>query len=132
MDLNGGKSAGSGKGLGQWTWLEGGADADGEAGDVGGSLVKRESRVRAHSNTPSSSSSSSKFPPDGGTGLRAVAGYPWFPEEGEPGQGELMFPRWAEIRECEDVNGEWWAGVYAGVGGVFPGGCVKVVTSDRV
>ncbi len=59
--------------------------------------------------------------------MRAIAVYPWFPEEGEPGAGELMFPRWAEIREIEDVNGEWWAGVYAGAWGVFPGGCVRVI-----
>ncbi len=59
--------------------------------------------------------------------MRAVAGYPWFPDEGDAGAGELMFPRWAEIREVEDVNGEWWAGVYAGVQGVFPGVCVRVI-----
>lgn len=115
---------------GQWTWIE----------DTEGGTMKRESRasrIRAHSPTttthatgaggPGTAAVPMKFPPDGGTGMRAVVGYPWFPEEGEAGAGELIFPRWAEIREVEDVNGEWWAGVYAGLQGVFPGVCVRVI-----
>lgn len=109
------------RGPGQWTWVE----------DAEGGGLKRESRLsrlRTTTAAPSSASGSNKsFPPDGGNGLRAIAGYPWFPEEGEAGAGELMFPLWAEIREIEDVNGEWWAGVYAGVQGVFPGSCVRVI-----
>ncbi|ERF70415.1 hypothetical protein EPUS_05234 [Endocarpon pusillum Z07020] len=115
---------------GQWSWVE---DVEGATGTV----TKRDSRASRirYSNTSTSSSSggagtgsgNSKFPPDGGHGMRAVAGYPWFPEEGESGAGELMFPRWAEIREAEDVNGEWWAGVYAGFQGVFPGVCVRAI-----
>lgn len=144
-DLVGGHSlrdidiAGSGPRPGQWTWFE---PEDGDASanrntstgaGVGVGTVRRQTRTSRlrHLSPPSSPSSSStapsKFPPDGGSGLRVLAIYPWFPEEGESGAGELLFPRWAEIREVEDVNGEWWAGVYGGVAGVFPGVCAEVI-----
>jgi hypothetical protein len=112
-----GASAGASQRSGQWTWVE-----DPSSGS--GTVIKRDSRIRTSSSNPTNTP---KFPPDGGTGMRALAGYPWFPDEGDSGVGELMFPRWAEIREVEDVNGEWWAGVYAGYQGVFPGGCVRVL-----
>jgi hypothetical protein len=116
--LTAGQGPAHAHGNGQWSWVEGTAGG-------GTKRESRASRVRAHTNTLAGSA---KFPPDGGNGMRAVAGYPWFPEEGDAGAGELMFPRWAEIREVEDVNGEWWAGVYAGVQGVFPGSCVRVIS----
>lgn len=95
--------------------------------------MKRESRAsrirygNAASSGGGSGGGNSKLPPDGGHGMRAIAGSPWFPEDWEPGAGELMFPPWAEIREVEVVNGEWWAGVYAGVQGVFPGVYVRII-----
>lgn len=58
------------------------------------------------------------FPPEGGTGMRCVARWSWYPEEGA--DDELAFPKGAEIRECEDVNGEWWHGTYMGRRGLFP------------
>lgn len=65
------------------------------------------------------------FPPDGGPGPRAVAGWGWTPGAG--GEDELMFPKGAEILEVEDVNGEWFHGFYMGAGGLFPAPYVRVV-----
>ncbi|OAA67382.1 RING finger domain-containing protein [Cordyceps fumosorosea ARSEF 2679] len=64
------------------------------------------------------------FPPDGGVGLRAFAKWAWFPKK--EADDELMFPRGAEIREAEDVNGDWYFGVYMGAKGLFPSGYVRV------
>jgi hypothetical protein len=58
------------------------------------------------------------FPPDGGSGMRAVAKWAWFPAGGA--EDELLFPKGAEVREVEDVNGEWFHGVYMGAKGLFP------------
>ncbi|CAK7203444.1 hypothetical protein SEUCBS139899_006178 [Sporothrix eucalyptigena] len=95
------------------------------------------------------------FPPVGGVGRSAVARWAYYPETSNSGEGsdtngsdtnsadagsskddgsntaanddELMFPRWAEIREIEDVNGEWYHGVYMGRKGLFPSGFVKML-----
>ncbi|KAI8282435.1 hypothetical protein K4K60_003568 [Colletotrichum sp. SAR11_57] len=61
------------------------------------------------------------FPPDGGTGMRANAAWAWFPKA----EDELMFPKGAEIREIEDVNGDWFFGVYMGAKGLFPSPYVR-------
>ncbi|KAK3942419.1 E3 ubiquitin-protein ligase [Diplogelasinospora grovesii] len=58
------------------------------------------------------------FPPEGGTGGRATAGWSWYPAPGVA--DELMFPKGAEVLEIEDVNGEWFHGVYMGALGLFP------------
>ncbi|SPQ25997.1 6ac4f02c-0013-4a3f-986e-edbeefb94afd [Thermothielavioides terrestris] len=65
------------------------------------------------------------FPPDGGTGCSAVAGWGWIPAEGV--EDELMFPKGAEILEVEDVNGEWFHGFYMGAQGLFPAPYVRLV-----
>ncbi|EAQ89069.1 hypothetical protein CHGG_05688 [Chaetomium globosum CBS 148.51] len=65
------------------------------------------------------------FPPDGGVGPKAVAGWGWTPAAG--GEDELMFPRGAEVLELEDVNGEWFHGFYMGAGGLFPAPYVRVL-----
>ncbi|KAM3429724.1 hypothetical protein MY4824_008095 [Beauveria thailandica] len=64
------------------------------------------------------------FPPDGGVGLRVSAKWAWFPRE--EADDELLFPRGAEIREAEDVNGDWFFGVYMGAKGLFPSGYGRV------
>lgn len=64
-------------------------------------------------------------PPDGGGGLRAVALWSYWSNEGV--SDELTFPKGAEIREAEDINGDWFWGVYAGSKGLFPGGYVRVL-----
>lgn len=66
------------------------------------------------------------FPPDGGTGQRAVAHkWGWIPAAGV--EDELMFPKGAEILEVEDVNGEWFHGFYMGAQGLFPAPYVRLV-----
>ena len=65
------------------------------------------------------------FPPDGGIGMRVRATWSWWPQEGS--SDELAFPKGAEIRETEDVNGDWFWGCYAGGKGIFPGNYVEVL-----
>ncbi|KAK4123630.1 hypothetical protein N657DRAFT_573107 [Parathielavia appendiculata] len=65
------------------------------------------------------------FPPDGGTGHRAVAGWGWIPAASV--EDELMFPKGAEVLEVEDVNGEWFHGFYMGAQGLFPAPYVRLV-----
>ena len=68
------------------------------------------------------------FPPDGGSGGRAVAKWAWYPAEGA--EDELLFPKGAEVREIEDVNGEWFHGVYMGAKGLFPAPYVVPLATD--
>lgn len=90
---------------GQWSWRE---DATG---------TRRTTRART-STLPASGNT--KFPLDGGAGKVCWALWSYYPEDGEEGKGELMFPKHAEIHEAEEVNEDWWYGVYAGDIGVFP------------
>lgn len=93
----------------KWTWR----DTDG-------------SRQQFRSpNMPRSAVSTQRFPPDGGVGLRIQARWSYFPAEGVT--DELAFPKFAEITEAEDINGDWCWGVYAGTKGLFPGGYGRVV-----
>ncbi|KAI1494734.1 hypothetical protein F5X96DRAFT_676212 [Biscogniauxia mediterranea] len=66
----------------------------------------------------------SGFPPDGGVGLRATAVWSWYPQPGA--EDELLFPKGAEVREVEDVNGDWFFGSYMGAKGLFPAPYVRV------
>lgn len=59
-----------------------------------------------------------RIPADGGVGLRLLARWAYLPDEGV--DDELAFPRGAEIREAADINGDWYWGVYCGVGKLFP------------
>ena len=67
----------------------------------------------------------SKYPPDGGVGLRVLGLWSYWPKEGVV--DELAFPKGAEIREVEDINRDWFWGCYAGRKGLFPGNYVKVL-----
>lgn len=58
-----------------------------------------------------------KYPPDGGVGMRFRANWSWWPEDGAT--DELAFPKGAEVREAEDINGDWCWGYYAGSKGLF-------------
>lgn len=62
------------------------------------------------------------LPPDGGVGKRCLTLWNRF----VPEQDELAFPKNAEIREAEQVNKDWFWGVYAGQKGLFPGNHVRV------
>lgn len=84
---------------------------------------------------PSSSSSASlrlqpqqrqprQFPPDGGVGMRVLAYWSYWPEEGV--NNELPFPKGAVVSEAYDINGDWFWGIYAGEKGMFPGNYGKI------
>lgn len=82
-------------------------------------------RTPASPSSPAAAASTLRFPPDGGIGLRVQARWSYFPAEDD--QDELGFPKYAEIREAEDMNGDWFWGVYAGQKGLFPGAYVRVL-----
>ncbi len=68
------------------------------------------------------------FPLDGGSGMCAVAMWSWWPSENErEGEGELAFPRGAQVGECVDVNTDWFFGSYMGRKGLFPAPYVRVL-----
>jgi hypothetical protein len=95
---------------GRWSWRE-------------NSEGKRSSRLRA----VTLNAQASKFPPDGGYGKKCLAFWSYYPEEGDGGRGELLFPKGAEVREVEDINEEWSFGVYAGEKGLFPAQYVRAL-----
>ncbi|KAI2623860.1 hypothetical protein GGS26DRAFT_564979 [Hypomontagnella submonticulosa] len=66
-----------------------------------------------------------QFPPDGGAGLKTIAKWSWYPQAGVT--DELLFPKGAEVREVEDVNGEWLFGTYMGAQGLFPAPYVRTI-----
>lgn len=98
-----------------WTWRKGS-----EAGRWS-RLVTRDVKDTA---TNDLTAHAAPFPPpDGGNGMRMRSLWGYFPADEV--EDELMFPRGAEITEVEDVNGDWFWGVYAGSKGLFPGGYVR-------
>ncbi|KAL8803821.1 MAG: hypothetical protein Q9182_002953 [Xanthomendoza sp. 2 TL-2023] len=70
-----------------------------------------------------------KYPPSGGTGMHALAVWGYWPEN--VASDELSFPRGAEVREVEDINGDWFIGSYAGKMGLFPGNHVRVLDNGK-
>ena len=70
------------------------------------------------------------YPPNGGVGMRVQALWSWWPAEGA--NDELAFPKGAEIRECKNVNGEWYWGSYCGRLGLFPSEYGKVLETIRM
>lgn len=88
----------------KWMWKE----SDGTAASITSQLM-----------TPQ------MMPPDGGVGMKAHAIWSYFPSR--DAKDELAFPRNAIISEVEDINGDWFWGVYAGRKGLFPGNYVKVI-----
>ncbi|KAG6046002.1 hypothetical protein E4U39_001745 [Claviceps sp. Clav50 group G5] len=110
----------NGQGLQKWTWGKGTERQE--------RLVTRDVSATASATAESTSASASPsgqlFPPDGGTGVTASARWAWYPQAGC--EDELLFPKGAEIREVEDVNGDWFSGTYMGAKGLFPGPYVRV------
>ena len=105
---------------GQWTWHD---PADPAADPT--SATHRRTRPRQATIAPAAdggdhSVKQSKFPPDGGIGMKCIALWSYSPEEGDDGRGELTFPKYAEVREVEVINEEWSEGVYAGTVGLVP------------
>ena len=81
---------------------------------VGGYALKEDEDTNTNPRSPMSQ----RYPPDGGIGLRLLATWRYWPDEGV--KDELAFPRGAEIREAADINGDWYWGVYCGAKGLFP------------
>ncbi|POS84011.1 hypothetical protein EPUL_004940 [Erysiphe pulchra] len=87
------------------------------------------------------STATDSFPPDGGVGMKAIAIWAWFPSttnndkndnnNNDNDDDELFFPRGAEIRECKDVNGDWFHGTYMGRQGLFPANHVRILEKDK-
>ncbi|KAI4869445.1 hypothetical protein F4820DRAFT_406613 [Hypoxylon rubiginosum] len=101
--------------LQKWSWK----------GASGSELVERLVTVDVSATAPAPATSADYFPPAGGAGLRAAARWSWYPQAGTT--DELPFPKGAEVREIEDVNGEWWFGCYMGAEGLFPAPYVRVI-----
>ncbi|WYZ40631.1 hypothetical protein EsH8_IV_000972 [Colletotrichum jinshuiense] len=93
----------------KWWWYEGGQ--------------KRERFVTKDvaADAPTGEGLAQGFPADGGVGMRASATWAWYSKADD----ELLFPKGAEIREIEDVNGDWFFGVYMGAKGLFPSPYVR-------
>lgn len=66
-----------------------------------------------------------KFPPDGGVGMRVLALWSYWP--GPEADDELAFPKGAVVSEVENINGDWFWGIYAGAKGLFSANYVKVL-----
>ena len=104
---------------GQWTWHDSADPAEAPStGTPGG----RRTRSRKSTLLPGAQDGkkNSRFPPDGGFGKVSRALWSYYPEEGEEGKGELIFPKGAVVTEMEDINEEWSEGVYAGERGLVP------------
>ena len=99
----------------EWSWR------DGEQRHI--RTVSKQ--VAANGLYDSESTAGREIPPSGGLGMRALALWSYWPREGA--QDELMFPKGAEIREVENINGDWFVGGYAGKMGLFPGSYVRVL-----
>jgi hypothetical protein len=89
-------------------------------------LISRD--VSASTTTLSSEHPSKSFPPDGGEGMVAIAKWGYFPDGA--GEKDLAFPKWAEVREVEEINEDWLSGVYAGRKGVFYTPFVMIVSGE--
>lgn len=105
----------NGQGLQKWSWRKGPEKWE--------RLVTKDVSATAPA-TAESVSFAQNFPPDGGMGLKASARWAWFPQAGS--EDELLFPKGAEIREIEDVNGDWFFGTCMGAKGLFPAPYVRL------
>ena len=72
----------------------------------------------------------SGFPPDGGLGMKCLANWSWYGST-EGADDEVIFPKGAEVRECVDVNTDWFHGTYMGRMGLFPGNFVRILDAGN-
>ncbi|CZR59061.1 related to vesicular transport-associated repeat protein Tb-291 [Phialocephala subalpina] len=114
----------SGTELQKWSWGDG-VHIRGD--DTHMKLVTKDVMKTAPSSSPELVLDAA-FPPDGGVGMLAVALWPWWPTP--DADDELMFPKGAEVKECKNVNDDWWHGTYMGKRGLFPAPYVK--TLDKI
>lgn len=137
-DLVGGRRLAVGpadiEGLQKWSWFEGDRKRERLVTlDVAASALKTthaSARPAARADSDGTNEDPAvatvpveTFPPAGGTGMSAIATWSWYPKADD----ELLFPKGAEVREIEDVNGDWFFGVYMGSSGLFPSPYVHVL-----
>ena len=96
-----------------------------EDGPTGQRRVVVHDRVGGHAarNNSHTAEAFANLPKD--MGLKATALWAYWPNEGV--EDELGFPKWAEITEARDINGDWWEGRYCGRGGLWPGEYARVL-----
>ncbi|KAL6716792.1 hypothetical protein ACLMJK_004704 [Lecanora helva] len=99
----------------EWKWRDG---QQSQHKTTSRGSISKSASMTDDSNDDSTPQLLKKYPPDGGIGMQFVARWSWWPQEGA--SDELAFPKGAEIRECEDVNGDWFCGVYCARMGFFP------------
>ena len=100
-----------------------------EISDTGQRYIVVQDLVGGHAlDLSNTSPAGGTYPPSGGGGLRMLAQWSFWPSEGEGDDDELAFPKGAEIRECENVNDDWFWGFYCGRQGLFPRYYCKDVT----
>jgi len=111
-DVNAGSS-------GEWSWREG---QQRQAKKLSRAATGQSTESPANDGIPAMLK---KYPPNGGVGMHVQAVWSWWPEEAA--KDELAFPKGAEIRECEDINGDWFSGIYCARKGVFPSHYCRVI-----
>ena len=108
---------------GEWSWWDEEQQQRRQAKPFAGETPPTDNNTASSQNPPPSLLK--KYPPNGGVGIRVLALWGYWPEDGV--RDELAFPKGAEIRECEDINQDWFWGVYCGRKGLFPGNHGRVV-----
>ena len=88
-------------------------------------MVQSPQGAEKASGSQSAGNEGKAFPPSGGVGMRVQALWGYWPQDGV--KDELGFPRGAEITECDDINGDWYWGIYCSQKGLFPGGYGRVI-----
>ncbi|MCJ1412508.1 hypothetical protein MMC19_006603 [Ptychographa xylographoides] len=106
----------------EWSWQEGQEREQ--------RTVSRQVAASLNSNSAFPAPLFQRYPPDGGVGMIVLALWTYLPQEGAA--NELDFPKGAEIREAEDINGDWFWGCYAGAKGLFPAPYVRLLDVARM
>ncbi|KAK4694286.1 hypothetical protein P7C71_g3272, partial [Lecanoromycetidae sp. Uapishka_2] len=111
----------------EWSWRE--------KGQKQAKIVSKAASARTVASTGPSATDDAppllkKYPPNGGVGMHILAQWAWWPQDNA--NDELAFPKGAEIRECEDINGDWFWGVYCGRKGVFPSNYGRIIEVTRM
>ena len=105
----------------KWSWGDG-AHIRGDYSHV--KLVTSDVMKTAPNHAPGMSLEAS-FPADGGVGMTGVVTWSWYPAP--DADDELLFPKGAVVKECKDVNEDWFHGTYMGKRGLFPAPYVKIL-----
>ena len=106
----------------EWKWHEGQQRQTKTVSKASTGRITTASETPANDGTPPLLR---RYPPNGGVGMHIEALWSWWPQEGA--NDELTFPKGAEIRESEDINGDWFWGIYCSRKGVFPSNYGRVI-----